>query len=126
GDAARGEEAGAGGWRPLAILWGAGRAWGLTSRVLSYEGPFGVGYPVVAVTGARVVLDIQDLGRRAIETYLRSHLLIEPPEPIPMEWQAPSAAFVTLRKNGAMRGCVGSTRPTEATAAHELIRYAIA
>ena len=25
-----------------------------------------------------------------------------------------------------MRGCVGSTRPTEATAAHELIRYAIA
>jgi len=120
------EEAGECGLRPLAILLGAARAAGLTSQVLSYEGPFGVGYPVVAFTGARVVLDIQDLGRRAIETYLRSHQLIEPPEPIPMEWQAPSAAFVTLRKNGAMRGCVGSTRPTEATAAHELIRYAIA
>ena len=120
------EEAGECGLRPLAILLGAARAAGLTSQVLSYEGPFGVGYPVVAFTGARVALDIQDLGRRAIETYLRSHQLIEPPEPIPMEWQAPSAAFVTLRKNGAMRGCVGSTRPTEATAAHELIRYAIA
>jgi AMMECR1 domain-containing protein len=33
---------------------------------------------------------------------------------------------VTLRKNGEMRGCVGSVRPTEATAAHELIRYAVA
>ena len=120
------EEAGECGLRPLGILVGAARAAGLTSEVLSYEGPFGVGYPVVAFTAARVSLDIQDLGRRAIETYLRSRQLIDPPEPIPLEWQAPSAAFVTLRKNGEMRGCVGSTRPTEATAAHELIRYAIA
>jgi AmmeMemoRadiSam system protein A len=120
------EEAGECGLRPLGILLGAARAAGLTSRVISYEGPFGVGYPVVALTASVVGLDIQDLGRRAIETYLRSRQLIEPPEPIPIEWQAPSAAFVTLRKHGEMRGCVGSTQPTEATAAHELIRYAIA
>jgi AMMECR1 domain-containing protein len=31
-----------------------------------------------------------------------------------------------LRKDGELRGCVGSVRPTEATAAHELIRYAVA
>jgi MEMO1 family protein len=120
------EEAGECGLRPLGILLGAARSAGLTSQVLSYEGPFGVGYPVVAFTASRVALDIQALGRRAIETYLRTRQLIEPPEPIPMEWRARSAAFVTLRKNGAMRGCVGSTQPTEATAAHELIRYAIA
>ncbi len=120
------EEAGECGLRPLGILLGAARAAGLTSRVLSYEGPFGVGYPVVAFTASRVGLDIQDLGRRAIVTYLRSRQLIDPPQPIPVEWRAPSAAFVTLRKDGEMRGCVGSTRPTEATAAHELIRYAIA
>jgi MEMO1 family protein len=120
------EEAGECGLRPLGILLGAARAAGLTSEVLSYEGPFGVGYPVVAFTTSRVGLDIQALGRRAIETYLRSRQLIDPPDPIPIEWQAPSAAFVTLRKNGEMRGCIGSIRPTEATAAHELIRYAIA
>jgi len=120
------EEAGECGLRPLGILLGAARAASLTSQVLSYEGPFGVGYPVVAFTASRVGLDIQELGRRAIETYLRSRQLIDPPQPIPIEWQAPSAAFVTLRKNGEMRGCVGSTRPTEATAAHELIRYAVA
>ena len=120
------EEAGECGLRPLGILLGAARAAGLTSQVLSYEGPFGVGYPVVAFTASRGRLDIQNLGRRAIDAYLRSRQLIDPPEPIPMEWRAPSAAFVTLRKHGEMRGCVGSTRPTAATAAHELIRYAVA
>ena len=123
------EEAGECGLRPLAILLGAGRAAHLNSLVLSYEGPFGVGYPVVAFTASdtqKVVLDIQALGRHAIDTYLRTRQLIQPPEPIPVELQAPSAAFVTLRKHGELRGCVGSVRPTEATAAHELIRYAVA
>jgi AmmeMemoRadiSam system protein A len=123
------EEAGECGLRPLAILLGAGRAANLTSSVLSYEGPFGVGYPVVAFTASAtpdVALDIQTLGRHAIDTYLRTRRLIDPPDPIPPELRAPSALFVTLRKNGEMRGCVGSVRPTEATAAHELIRYAVA
>ena len=122
------EEAGECGLRPLAILLGAGRAANLNSQVLSYEGPFGVGYPVVAFTasiGSSSVLDIQTLGRHAIDTYLRTRRLIDPPEPIPVELQSPSAVFVTLRKDGELRGCVGSVRPTEATAAHELIRYAV-
>src|SRR5207249_4908329 len=123
------EEAGECGLRPLAILLGAGRAANLNSQVLSYEGPFGVGYPVVAFTaaaGPAIVLDVQALGRHAIDTYLRTRQLIDPPEPIPIELQSPSAVFVTLRKDGELRGCVGSLRPTEATAAHELIRYAVA
>src|SRR3989475_978334 len=123
------EEAGECGLRPLAILIGAGRAAKLNSQVLSYEGPFGVGYPVVAFTASAapaVSLDIQTLGRHAIESYLRTRKLIDPPEPIPIELQAPSAVFVSLRMHGELRGCVGSLRPTEATAAHELIRYAVA
>ncbi len=123
------EEAGECGLRPLAILLGAARSAGLRSQVLSYEGPFGVGYPVVAFTataGASIGLDIQALGRQAIDTYLRTRRVIEPPQPIPLDLQAPSAAFVSLYKNGELRGCVGSVQPTEATAAHELIRYAVA
>jgi len=120
------EEAGECGLRPLAILLGAARAAGLSSKVLSYEGPFGVGYPVVAFTPAAGVFDIQDVARRAIETYLRSRQLIDPPQPIPAALQEPSALFVTLRKGRELRGCVGSLRPTAPTAAHELIRYAVA
>src|SRR6202035_1942363 len=94
-----------------------------------YEGPFGVGYPVVAFTASgvpKIALDIQTLGRHAIDTYLRTRQLIEPPNPIPASLQAPSAVFVTLRKDGELRGCVGSLRPTEPTAAHELTRCASA
>ena len=127
------EEAGECGLRPLAVLLGAARSGGLDSKVLSYEGPFGVGYPVVvfaaapvAGTAANIGLDVQALGREAIETYLRTHRLIDPPQPIPLDLQAPSAVFVTLRKDGELRGCVGSVHPTEPTAAHELIRYAVA
>src|ERR1700682_4668095 len=127
------EEAGECGLRPLAILLGVARAAGLRSQVLSYEGPFGVGYPVVAFTSITVAttttptyLDIQALGRQAIDTSLRTRRLIEPPQPIPVDLQAPSAVFVTLRKRGELRGCVGSMQPTTATAAHELIRYAVA
>jgi MEMO1 family protein len=124
------EEAGECGLRPLAILLGAARAAGLVSQVLSYEGPFGVGYPVVAFSSGALelgpALDIQELGRRAIDTYLRTRQLIPPPDPIPANLQAPSAVFVTLRKHGELRGCVGSVRPIEPTAAHELIRYAVA
>jgi AmmeMemoRadiSam system protein A len=123
------EEAGECGLRPLAILLGAARSAGLRSQVLSYEGPFGVGYPVVAFTaaaGASIGLDVQALGLHAIDTYLRTRRLIEPPQPIPLELQAPSAVFVSLYKNGELRGCVGSVQPTEVTAAHELIRYAVA
>jgi AmmeMemoRadiSam system protein A len=127
------EEAGECGLRPLAILLGAAGAAGLQSHVLSYEGPFGVGYPVVAFTATMVAdtaptigLDIQALGRQAIDTYLRTRRLIEPPQPIPLDLQAPAAVFVSLYKDGELRGCVGSVHPTAATAAHELIRYAVA
>jgi AmmeMemoRadiSam system protein A len=127
------EEAGECGLRPLAILLGAAGAAGLQSHVLSYEGPFGVGYPVVAFTAttaagtaANAGLDVQALGRRAIDTYLRTRRLIEPPQPIPLDLQAPSAVFVSLYKDGELRGCVGSVHPTAATAAHELIRYSVA
>ncbi len=123
------EDAGECGLRPLAMLLGAARAAGLTSSVLSYEGPFGVGYPVVefsAGASAAPGLDLQSLGRRAIAHYLRHRELIEPPQPIPPELQPPSAVFVTLRKRAELRGCVGSLYPTEPTAAHEFIRYVVA
>ena len=86
----------------------------------------GVVETTASFTSDAVGCDIQDLGRRAIETYLRSRQLIDPPQPIPAALQEPSALFVTLRKGRELRGCVGSLRPTEPTAAHELIRYAVA
>jgi AmmeMemoRadiSam system protein A len=81
---------------------------------------------VVAFTPGNRRFDLQEVGRRAIETYLRTRQLIQPPEPIPPELQAPSAVFITLSNKGELRGCVGSMAPTEPSAAHEVIRYAVA
>ena len=120
------EEAGECGLRPLSILLGSARAAGLRSQVFSYEGPFGVGYPVTYFGGAEEADDVQAMGRRAIEAYLRERRVIDPPRPIPPELERPSAAFVTLRKHGELRGCMGSIVPTEPNAASEIIRYAIA
>jgi MEMO1 family protein len=120
------DAAGECGLRPLTILLGAARAAGLRSSVLSYEGPFGVGYPVVRFDAAAGGFDVATIARDAIARYLRQHETMEPPEPIPLELRRPSAVFVTLRLAGVLRGCVGSVRPTQATAAHEIIRYAIA
>lgn len=120
------DQAGECGLRPLAMLLGAARVAGLHSEVLSYEGPFGVGYPVVHFGHQAPVMDMQELGRRAIATYLRERRIIEPPEPVPSDLQAPSAVFVTLRRHGELRGCMGSIRPVEPSAVREVIRYAIA
>ncbi|MDQ6883784.1 MAG: AmmeMemoRadiSam system protein A [Candidatus Dormibacteraeota bacterium] len=120
------EQAGECGLRPLAMLLGAARAGGLHSEVLNYEGPFGVGYPVVRFGANPVAIDLQELGRRAIATYLREGRLIDPPDVVPMDLRKPSAAFVTLRKAGELRGCMGSIVPTEASAIREIIRYAVA
>ncbi len=118
------EEAGECGLRPLAVLLGAARAAGLASHVLHYEGPFGVGYPV-AQFGSAGTSGAEQLARAAIEHYIREHEVIEPPVSVPAELRSPSAAFVTLRRNGELRGCVGSTRPIMPSAAHEIIRSAI-
>ncbi len=118
------EEAGECGLRPLAMLLGVARASGLRSQVLNYEGPFGVGYPVVHFVPAPSG-GAEELARKAIEHYLRHHEVIEPSQPIPTELSDPSAVFITLKSNGELRGCVGTTRPTMPSAAHEIVRYAI-
>ncbi|HYM51530.1 MAG TPA: AmmeMemoRadiSam system protein A, partial [Candidatus Limnocylindrales bacterium] len=120
------EAAGECGLRPLTILLGAARAAGLRSEVLSYEGPFGVGYPVATFNATTPDYDVAALARSAIAGYLERRETIAPPEPIPAALRAPSAVFVTLRRDGVLRGCVGTIRPTRATAAHEIVHYAIA
>ena len=67
------------------------------------------------------------LARQAIELYLRSGEVIEPPKPLPSEMAEPGAVFVSLHTgNGLLRGCRGTISPTEPTLAAEIIKTAIA
>lgn len=67
------------------------------------------------------------LARQAIETYLRSNMLIDPPNPLLAEMAQPGAVFVSLHTaDGLLRGCRGTISATEPTLAEEIIKTAIA
>ncbi len=66
------------------------------------------------------------LARAALETYLAngSHLPI--PNSLPIEMTNRSAGvFVSIKKNGALRGCIGTIQATTPCIAEEIIQNAI-
>jgi len=66
------------------------------------------------------------LARRAIEEYVRRGRVIEPPPDLSPELLSRRAgAFVSLKKRGELRGCIGTFLPTEPTLAREIIKNAI-
>lgn len=67
-----------------------------------------------------------ELARRAIEAYVSEGRVIAPPRDLPEELLARRAgAFVSLKKRGELRGCIGTFLPTEPTLAEEIIQNAI-
>ena len=65
------------------------------------------------------------LARRAIERFVRYGERIEPPDELPSELERRAGAFVTIRRQGTLRGCIGTTQPTCSTVAEEVIQNAI-
>jgi AmmeMemoRadiSam system protein A len=124
-------------------------------RVLSYEGPFGVGYLVAAidVLGPREGVEAEGtaargapahpaggpvgaepaqtahpyvrLARQAVDNYVRYHQVVEPFDLTP-EMRRRAAAFVSIKKLGDLRGCIGTVEPAYVDLAHEVIQNAIA
>lgn len=66
-----------------------------------------------------------NLAEKTIETYIKENRVIEPPQPIPAEMSGKAGVFVSLKKGGALRGCIGTFEPTTPDIAHEIIRNAI-
>ncbi|MBN2821848.1 MAG: AmmeMemoRadiSam system protein A [Coriobacteriia bacterium] len=113
------------------------------TRLLAYEGPWGVGY-VTAIAGSTTRLDRamtpsagqkggqpgQDesepvaLARRAIDAYVRQRRVIN--ETYTEGLLASEAgAFVSLHDRDGLRGCIGTISPTQKTLADEIVHNAI-
>lgn len=86
-------------------------------EVLSYEGPFGVGYTEAVLAEERPPL--YAIARQAIRARLRG----EPYAP-PADDRPAAGVFVTLRKDGDLRGCVGSVVPQSGSLSEETARMA--
>jgi len=66
-----------------------------------------------------------ELARRAVEEYVRHRRRLRPPEELPAELRRRAGVFVSLKKRGELRGCIGTFLPTEENLAEEIITNAI-
>ncbi|MDF2942896.1 MAG: hypothetical protein K0S01_1754 [Herbinix sp.] len=138
------------GLRSFIILAGALSGKEVNSELLSYEGTFGVGYAVCefAITGtsesrhfdqiftekqrevARERQKSEDsyvhLARTSLETYITTGKYAKLPEGLPEEMTTKKAGvFVSLKKHGSLRGCIGTISPVTESIAKEILRNAV-
>ena len=139
------------GLRSFQIMAGALDSLAVTPELLSYEGTFGVGYGVAVFTvtgpdGSRRFAKrceeleqarlaerkaVEDpwvrLARLSLETYVKTGKRLEHlPDGLPGEMTERAAgAFVSLHTHGQLRGCIGTTGPTTASVAWEIVQNAV-
>lgn len=129
------EKAGECGTRSVIMMFGALDGMRLTPEIYSYEGPFGVGY-LTARIGAeenadrngegKKESDYVRLARETLETYIREGNKISVPQWVPDEFRMKRAGvFVSLKKDGMLRGCIGTIGPVRVNLAEEIINNAI-
>ena len=119
------EKAGECGLRGLHVLAGVLEGKTYDSHLLSYEGPFGVGYAVASFM-LKQKNPYVDLARRTIEHYVkkREMLKLEDVED-PKLIQPSSGVFVSIHKQGRLRGCIGTIEPIRKNLALEIIFNAV-
>lgn len=138
------------GLRSFWIMAGALDKKSVTAEKLSYEGTFGVGYGVVwfNIGGENLSrnFDVQlanfqheeflarkktedafvKLARLSMETFVKTHKPAELPKDLPAEMTNRRAGtFVSLHKDGNLRGCIGTILPTTNSIAQEILQNAI-
>ncbi len=140
------EAAGECGLRSIYTLAGTFNNYDTYTKVLSYEAPFGVGYMVApvypgAVSSAKdlYTTEVEDLppkepepnipvklARYSLEKFYELGHPVDPPLDTPPDLLNKRAgAFVCIKIDGNLRGCVGTIQPTQATLAEEIMANAI-
>lgn len=143
------------GLRSFQIMAGALEQVPVTHELLSYEGPFGVGYAVAAfeVQGSQgdgrvqaavdEMTDVQDaannaannakvdpyvaLARESVEAFVRTgHALARPNNLPPELTQKRAGVFVSLHERDELRGCIGTIEAVTGSIADEIIRNGVA
>ena len=138
------------GLRSFQIMAGALDGCSVEPELLSYEGPFGVGYAVASFRvnghdrdrrfGAKFAQAAQEkinmirseedayiqLARASVEHFVQTGAPLEQPSGLPDELLSKRAGvFVSLHKHGSLRGCMGTIQPVTDCIAEEIIRNGI-
>jgi AmmeMemoRadiSam system protein A/AmmeMemoRadiSam system protein B len=138
------------GLRSFIIMAGALSGKAVRADFLSYEGTFGVGYAVCEFKIgeessernfdeiftrkqkelARKIQENEDpyvhLARLSLETYVQTGNYAGLPDNLPKEMSNQKAGvFVSLKKHGSLRGCIGTISPVTESIANEILRNAV-
>ena len=149
-DPALAENAAECGLRSFWIMAGALDRQALQGELLSYEGPFGVGYGVasfvtVGTDASRAIGEqfvqgeeqrlqmlrngedvFVQLARHSLETYVKTGAYAALPPDLPAALtQEKAGAFVSLQKDGQLRGCIGTILPAQRSLAEEILYNAV-
>lgn len=141
------EGAGECGLRPIIMMLGSLDKYRWEGKVLSYQGPFGVGYmvaKVIPVEKEETKVDklyqrrkdelrerreeedpLVKLARETLEVYVKEEREIAQPFPLDNEMKDKAGIFVSIKKHGQLRGCIGTIMPTTENIAQEVIHNAI-
>jgi AmmeMemoRadiSam system protein A len=143
------ERAGECGYRSVVMLLGCMDGYNTDPQVLSYEGPFGVGYGIVdfrvSGKGGEHLLErlvdrraseikvrrasedsLVSLARHAVEEYVRFRRVIKPPADLGPDMRGRAGVFCSIKRHGQLRGCIGTIEPVRGSIAEEIIHNAIA
>ena len=135
------------GYRSVIMLLGTLDQSNFSTQVHSYQGPFGVGYGVASFRPEgsresylatlqqrrdRVVAERRSAesslvryARNVVERYVQKLPLPETDGLADFQ-QEKAGTFVSIKKHGQLRGCIGTTEPTQANVIREVQQNAIA
>lgn len=144
------ERAGECGLRSFMIMAGFLEGYNIDTQVFSYEGPFGVGYltgkiELLEKDSSRNIIDAVvrknrkrvesirnsedeyvSLARKSLEYYIKEKSYLKIPKDLRDELtQNRAGVFVSLKKHGKLRGCIGTIEPTSDSIAEEIIINAV-
>ncbi len=65
------------------------------------------------------------LAKETVETYVKERRMIKSPETLTPEMKDRAGIFVSIKKDGGLRGCIGTFEPSRSNVAEEIIANAI-
>lgn len=143
------EGAGECGFRSLMVLAGLLDKRAVQSKLLSYEGPFGVGYAVASFDikdvdenrnygvkhekeeAKRITCLRNDedpyvaLARQSLEHYVQKGIRLSLDKVNYKLLEERAGVFVSIKKQGMLRGCIGTIRPTTPSVTEEIVQNAV-
>jgi len=142
------ENAGECGYRSIIIMLGTLDGYDIKANVFSYEGPFGVGYLTVGLVsgnhGASMLkkmeaIEVREIeirrsseslpvkwARLTLESYLKSGKKPDFHEDMDSLLNERAGVFVSIKKHGQLRGCIGTFLPAYENLAQEIRNNALA